>query len=142
MKQNRRRPSNAIDGFVPRNRVPQERRRVGLDRDTSARTADGFVAREENARKPIELGEGQWADENTLQIDNLDDINVQDIGRHPAAEKPHFWQFAKKRKLRKAANTPSVTEKVLANSARIVTGDTLYRRIRRLEILARNHKSV
>jgi LCP family protein required for cell wall assembly len=122
MKQNRRRPSNAIDGFVPRNRVQRAEGRASLDSEPKAPEAsEGFVPRKADASHNIELsGDDSWVDENTLSLDEDTSLGNNLHSRRGAQKPPHFWQFAKKRRLRKGKPESSLRKKIVKRTILVI----------------------
>ena len=98
MKHSRRKSGNAVDGFVPRNRAGQARKRVTLDDQTASSTQDGFVPRSANASQPLELRDDNWVDDSTLDIGGLEDKPSR---QKEQVKKPHWWQFSAKRRIKK-----------------------------------------
>ena len=123
MKQNRRRPSNAIDGFVPRKRASQVPRRASLDdKKVQEHASDGFIPRSTDSTKPLELNDDSWADENTLNISVEDQVGSLS-GQSAASgteKKPHFWQFGKKRRIRKGKPEPSRRKKIVKRTILVI----------------------
>ena len=104
MKQQRRRPSNAIDGFVPRKRVVRSGGRSQVPSSDRINQTDDFIPRPTDATQPVVLDDDTWSDENTLTI-NPDDLGGK-RGRpgkvFATPQEPlKWWQFGKKRRAKK-----------------------------------------
>lgn len=121
MKQNRRRPSNAIDGFVPRNRAGQGRQHAASDASAHQKNADGFVPRSSDANRPLTLSDDDWADENTLNLGDVEEGSARGRrGNLSQEKKPHWWQFAKKRRIRKGKPEPSLRKKIITRTLLVI----------------------
>lgn len=115
MNHNRRRPGNAIDGFVPRNRMRRQENRPSLDsRPQPSQANTDFIPRQSDqvAVEPHDT----WVDDNTLDIDGdtaLGGNLHSNRGRSAGTQRsPHWWQFAKKRRIRKGKPEPSTLKKI------------------------------
>jgi LCP family protein required for cell wall assembly len=123
MQKNQRTPKvgSGMDGFVHRSRASAPRR-ASLERTSGARTRrglDGFVPRNTAVNQPVvfeeESGKG-WTDENTVTIDPAELSEEAVSPRRPMRaeeKKPHFWQFLKKRQIKKDKPAPSFRKKVV-----------------------------
>lgn len=124
--QKRRRPNNAIDGFVPRNRTP--RRRASLDHAS----AEGVhsesipVNHQPVSSQPLEMNDDAvWSDAaGTITIDGEAPQAPLD-GKHrrgavPAQTQPHFWQLAKKQRIRKGKLEPSLRKKIVKRTIFVI----------------------
>ncbi len=120
MQKNQRKSSNAMDGFVPRNRVNASRRgSVESSPKRDRRATDGFIPRSAVSTKPLTMSDDKWSDENTLTISETTDLD------HPSGisekkgtltggvGKPKWWQFGKKRRIRKGKPEPSRRKKIV-----------------------------
>lgn len=120
--QKKRRPSNAIDGFVPRNR--SARHRASLDTSKKSHSgAEGFVPRSAKATKPLEVKDDDlWVD--TDDSFTIDDVPVGEDpaqkSKNEAQKKPHFWQIFKKRRLKKNLTEPSKRKKIVKRVALVI----------------------
>lgn len=114
--QKKRRPSNAIDGFVPRNRATTHRASLDGGKSKRVRSEDGFVPRRQKATQPLEMHEDGWVEnEDSLALQDTpleDSIDITGDLKQPP-KKPHFWQFGKKRRLRKGKPEPSRRKKIV-----------------------------
>lgn len=126
MQNKRRKPSNAMDGFVPRNRTAAPRR-ASVDEHQKRRPAtDGFIPRQIQASMPLTLKSDDWVDENTLAITDADDLGAAEGRRNRRGtvlggeRKPHFWQFGKKRRTRKGKPEPSRRKKIVTRTILII----------------------
>ncbi|MFO0970857.1 MAG: LCP family protein [Candidatus Saccharimonadales bacterium] len=117
----RRRPSSAMDGFVPRNRT--SKRRASLDKSSvQSRHAEAAKSKRSRATLPLRIEEDGWVNNDPDTV-VLDDEEIQAAGemrrsRRQLAEgaepkKPHFWQIFKKRRIRKGKPEPSRRKKIL-----------------------------
>lgn len=124
MQNNRRKNTagtgSAMDGFVRRGRQGSAARKASLDsrgiqpRKTSGKRVDGFVPRHQNPANPVKFEEkDEWIDDYTLTIDP--DAPVLDTGDSikGGIKKPKFWQFGKKRRLKKGKPEPSRRKKII-----------------------------
>jgi len=125
--QKRRRPSNAIDGFVPRNRAKAHRASLDKSATKSGQATDGLVSRQPIASRTSGADTDDiWSeDDSTLTLNQNElEISPEDLGRHSKTIKqqknPHFWQLAKKRRIRKGKPEPSLRKKILKRTLLVI----------------------
>ncbi len=122
-----RRPSNAIDGFVPRNRTT--RRRASLDQSqVRARHTTDSHTRSQRATQPLVIKEEDgWVnhDPDTLEIDEVDlqsstGILSREDRRLGPQTHPRFWEVFKKRRIKNGKPEPSLRKKIVRRTILVI----------------------
>lgn len=123
----RRRPSNAIDGFVPRNHAV--RRRASLDKDSVRPRQTRGLSRAQgaNSSQPLKLHEEDGWVNNDPDTIVLEEGNLREVlsenannGSDVRQKKPHFWQLFKKRRINKGKPEPSRRKKIIKRTLLIL----------------------